>query len=235
MGGKSLSLIDNLIKALKNSNKNEKAQFMNQLLKEKELFEALKNAGLSPNVSDPQEKATQRPYGVLSKVQKIDEVDLIDLINKIVEITTVKTIETIQNLQNIEQIESATFKSNPIKNGCFRNGFKNWHVPQGCEIIDNPLFEKACKMTDVTVLWLTQYTAFKTNDYNTIVLWSASNETNLEYRISYTDGTTTQGIITLSQIWNCFTISLATDKIVKSLAFRCENNGTLALTGIEAI
>ncbi len=68
------SLIDEIRKALKGEKKSE---FIDQLLKEKELYDALKKAGITVNAEDTQERAVLRPYGVLSKVQKIDQVDSI--------------------------------------------------------------------------------------------------------------------------------------------------------------
>jgi len=117
------SLLDDIIKALKGEKKSE---LINQILKEKALYDALKEAGLTIVAEDTHERAREMPYGILSKVQKIDLVDLIteitnisniDLIDLITEITTVKNIESvdlidlitrialIDNITNIESID----------------------------------------------------------------------------------------------------------------------------------
>lgn len=99
----SESLIEEIRKALKGKNKN---QFIEQILKEKALYDALKKTGITIQAEDTRERAVLRPYGVLSKVQKIDQIDLIELIKKITEITTLKTLETLSEVTNIKNVES---------------------------------------------------------------------------------------------------------------------------------
>jgi len=99
----SNNLIDEIRKALKGERKSE---FIDQLLKEKELYDALKKTGITVEAEDTRERAVLRPYGVLSKVQKIDQIDVVELINKITEITTLKTLETLSEVTNIKNVES---------------------------------------------------------------------------------------------------------------------------------
>ena len=92
-----MSLIDDIRKALQGEKKSE---FLGQILKEKALYDALREAGLTVVAEDAQARALQRPFGVLSKVQKIDLVDLIT------EITTIKTLEVLAEITNIQNLES---------------------------------------------------------------------------------------------------------------------------------
>jgi len=90
------SLIDEIRKALKGEKKSE---FIDQILKEKALYDALKEAGYVPTTEDVQERARLRPEGILSLVEKINLVDLIS------EITTIKNIANIANTANVDLID----------------------------------------------------------------------------------------------------------------------------------
>ena len=91
------SILDDIRKALQGEKKTE---FLSQILKEKALYDALREAGLTVVAEDAQARAREQPYGVLSKVMKIDLVDLIT------EITTIKTLEVLAEITNIKNLES---------------------------------------------------------------------------------------------------------------------------------
>jgi len=91
------SLFDEIRKRLKGERKSE---FIDQLLKEKELYDALRQAGLTVQAEDVRERARQRPMGILSLVEKINLVDLIT------EITTIKTLQVLAEVTNIKNLES---------------------------------------------------------------------------------------------------------------------------------
>jgi hypothetical protein len=98
------TIIDEIRKILKGEKKTE---FINQILKEKALTDALRQAGFTPSPEDAQERATERPFGVLTKIQKIDQLDLIKLvetIQKINQIDTIANLGTINQLNTIQQI-----------------------------------------------------------------------------------------------------------------------------------
>ena len=59
-------LVTQIVKMLKGSPK-ARADFIQQLQNEKELYNALKDAGFTPSVADPQQRAIERPRGVLSR------------------------------------------------------------------------------------------------------------------------------------------------------------------------
>jgi len=98
------TIIDEIRKILKGEKKTE---FINQILKEKALTDALRQAGFTPSPEDAQERATERPFGVLSKIQKIDQTDLIKLvetIQKINQIDNIANLGTINQLNTVQQI-----------------------------------------------------------------------------------------------------------------------------------
>jgi len=66
-----MSLIDDIRKALQGE---KKSDFIDQLLKEKSLYEALHDAGYVVVVDDPQARARVQPLGVLSTQQKLDAI-----------------------------------------------------------------------------------------------------------------------------------------------------------------
>jgi len=141
------SLLDDIIKALKGEKKSE---LINQILKEKALHDALKEAGLTIVAEDTHERARLMPYGILSKVQKIDlidliteitnirSIDLIDLITRIDEITTIKTIEAILSLPDItvKGSEGGAFKQASIVAG-------EWSSPDGFSDPDSQWTDEA--------------------------------------------------------------------------------------------
>jgi hypothetical protein len=92
-----MSLIDDIRKALQGEKKSE---LINQILKEKALYDALKEAGLTIVAEDTHERARQMPYGILSKVMKIDLVDLIT------EITNIENIEGISYIAWLDRIRT---------------------------------------------------------------------------------------------------------------------------------
>ena len=77
-----MGLLNDIAKRLREAKPEEREGFLSQIRKEKTLYDLLRKAGLEPAVSDPQEKAIQRPLGVLSKTEKIDEVSALINIDK---------------------------------------------------------------------------------------------------------------------------------------------------------
>lgn len=136
-----MGLLDEIRKALEGEKKSE---FIDQILKEKGLFDALHDAGYTIVVDDPQARGMQRPFGVLSKVQKIDLIDLIELINRIKlidEITLISTIATVGSMTLLDRITQLD-KIHPdpsfeaVTNGTFETGdFTGW-TQAGASITD---------------------------------------------------------------------------------------------------
>lgn len=127
-----MGLLDEIRKALESEKKSE---FIDQILKEKGLFDALHDAGLTITALDPSERGLQRPFGVLSKVQKIDLIDLIELINRIKlidEITLISTIATVGSMTLLDRITQLDKihpdpPSEAVTNGTFETGdFTGW-------------------------------------------------------------------------------------------------------------
>jgi hypothetical protein len=100
-----MGLLDDIRKALEGEMKSE---FIDQILKEKALYDALHDAGYSIVVDDVQARARQQPYGILSKVLKIDLVDLITEITKIKSIDLVAVITDIMNVASVDLIDRIT-------------------------------------------------------------------------------------------------------------------------------
>ena len=123
------SLLDDIIKALKGEKKSE---LINQILKEKALYDALKEAGLTIVAEDTHERAREMPYGILSKVQKIDELTLLKTLEVLKELTTIKTIETIVSMPDFtpKGSEGGAFKQAAIAAG-------SWVLETGYSDPDN--------------------------------------------------------------------------------------------------
>ena len=123
------SLLDDIIKALKGEKKSE---LINQILKEKALYDALKEAGLTIVAEDTHERAREMPYGVLSKVQKIDELTLLKTLEVLEEITVIKKIETILSVPDStpKGSEGTAFKQNTAGAGA-------WVYPTGYDDPDD--------------------------------------------------------------------------------------------------
>jgi len=144
------SLLDDIRKALQGEKKSE---FLSQILKEKALYDALHEAGLTVVAEDVQARAREQPYGVLSKVMKIDLVDLISEISLIDNITNIGTldkindvslIESITNISNIDfigkikEIVFANFQSQIMRNYDFSYGLTYWtYNPTNVSTIDS--------------------------------------------------------------------------------------------------
>jgi len=231
------SLIDEIRKALKGEKKNE---FIDQLLKEKELYDALKKTGITIEAEDTRERAVLRPYGVLSKVQKIDQIDVVELINKISEITTLKTLQTLSEVTNIKNIESvdlideitkieniksignAPIFQNPVRNPFFLSGLSDWSY-QNVTLTEDDNFHYHATINSG---YLMQYLTAKTDDYDTLVFWGAKpmvGGVDIDYIIAYTDGTSTSGTQVLGTTWSAYPITLSAGKIIKYIRF--ENSG----------
>jgi len=131
-----MGLLDEIRKALESQQKND---FIDQILKEKGLHDALHDAGFTIVVDDPQARARQQPFGVLSTIQKIDLIDLIELINRIKlidEITLISTIATVGSMTLLDRITQLD-KIHPdpsfeaVTNGTFETGdFTGWTQAQ---------------------------------------------------------------------------------------------------------
>jgi len=87
-----MSLLDDIRKALQGEKKSE---FIDQILKEQEFWDALHKAGLTVTAADTTERGRLQPFGVLSKVLKVDLVDLITEISNITNIGTIGQINKI--------------------------------------------------------------------------------------------------------------------------------------------
>lgn len=219
------NLIDEIRKALKGEKKSE---FIDQLLKEKSLYDALKKTGITIEAEDTRERAVLRPYGVLSKVQKIDQIDVVELINKISEITTLKTLETlsevtkIKNIENIKSIGNAPIFQNPVRNPFFLSGLSDWSY-QNVTLTEDDNFHYHATINSG---YLMQYLTAKTDDYDTLVFWGAKpmvGGVDVDYIIAYTDGTSTSGTQVLGTTWSAYPVNLPTGKIIKYIRF--ENSG----------
>jgi hypothetical protein len=123
------SWLDDIIKALKGEKKSE---LINQILKEKALYDALKEAGLTIVAEDTHERAREMPYGILSKVQKIDELTLLKTLEVLEELTTIKTIETIVSMPDFtpKGSEGGAFKQASVAAG-------SWVLETGYSDPDN--------------------------------------------------------------------------------------------------
>ena len=115
-----MSFFDEIAKKLRGLKQQERGDFITQLLNEKELHDALAQAGFTVQPTTGLERGIMRPYGVLSNIQKIDAVDLITLI---------KTIESISNIVSIDKIgeilrikEAPWFKQSLIANSGWETG-----------------------------------------------------------------------------------------------------------------
>jgi len=97
-----MSLLDDIRKALQGEKKSE---FLGQILKEKELFDALKEAGLTVQVENPQARARETVGGLLTQIQKVD---LIDLITEILTIDTINDIVAVDLIGLINKITEIT-------------------------------------------------------------------------------------------------------------------------------
>jgi len=101
----NMSIVDEIIEALKGKKTpQEKSQIIDQILREKQLYETLKSAGLTLTPTEATERARLKPEGIMSLVEKVN---LIDLITKITEITTIKTLEKLNLIVEITRILEA--------------------------------------------------------------------------------------------------------------------------------
>ena len=100
-------LITQIMKRLKGSPQ-ARADFIQQLIAEQGLYNALKDSGVATDISDPQARARSQPFGVLSAVQKINLVDLITEISTIKNIDLVAAITNIANLASLDLIDRIT-------------------------------------------------------------------------------------------------------------------------------
>ena len=232
-----MSLIDDIRKALQGEKKSE---FLSQILKEKALYDALREAGLTVVAEDAQARALQRPFGVLSKVQKIDLVDLIteittikniesiDLIDAITNISNIANIANIENIANIAQIESASFESNPIRNGRFRNGFLDWYVTDTNKItiVDDSVYGKAVKITQGATCFLRQHVQVNSDEYDKLFLLCKTENaaTDLFVVVNYTDGSTTSYGASAGVNWNSYVATLDSGKNVRWITLYATNN-----------
>jgi hypothetical protein len=120
-----MSLAEKVVSWLKNASPQEQNQFMSQLQAEKQLFDALREAGLSPATEDPQARSMVRSGGVLSKINKID---LIDLITEIAHITLIDEITKIGEITHIK--DAPFYRENIIANYGFETGDLTGWVPK---------------------------------------------------------------------------------------------------------
>lgn len=126
------NLLDEIQAYLKKAKKREKTQFIDQLLKEKDLEEALREAGLPSTLEDIQSRARERPEGVLTAKEILDRID------KILEVAVIKVIEEItilETLKNIESIENMPnlpfYGSEGVSFRQAESGAGAWTTPTG--------------------------------------------------------------------------------------------------------
>jgi hypothetical protein len=199
-----MSLIDDIRKALQGEKKSE---FLSQILKEKALYDALHEAGLTVVAEDVQARAREQPYGVLSKVMKIDLVDLITEISLIDNITNIGTlnelntigtinkinpsatenvvidriakIDDITNIGRIQNLDVGFVRVSPIQNPRFTSGFEGWinFDPVNTIIEDDQYFGKRVKMSN-TPYGVVQYLFVSSNIFRTFCLWAFKPDPN---------------------------------------------------------
>lgn len=97
------TVIDEIIDALLGKKTAQQtSELLEQIQKERALFDLFRNAGLSVSADDLQARARLRPEGILSKLEKVDLIDLIETINLIKNIDHIGTIDTITNIANLQ-------------------------------------------------------------------------------------------------------------------------------------
>jgi len=134
-------LVTQILKRLKGSPK-DKADFINQLKNEQDLFNALKDAGFTPDVSDPQGRARSQPLDVLSSTHNIHIVDEVTLLKTLAELTLLKKVDEVTLMKVLEEItliktiRSAYIEGigNIIRNSRFDDDTNYWTVSHAVRI-----------------------------------------------------------------------------------------------------
>jgi hypothetical protein len=225
------TIIDEIRKILKGEKKTE---FINQILKEKALTDALRQAGFTPSPEDAQERATERPFGVLSKIQKIDQLDLIKLvetiqkINQIDNIANLGTLNQINRIQQINSITQAYFRPSLILNGGFESGdLSNWKDESySVTVVTTYAFDGKYSAFLPTNMqgFLVQYVNVPTNIVDSIICYWKSDigtEKKLIILVHYTDGTSTEGVFSASWLgmWTRCAIVPDANKVIDYIGF----------------
>lgn len=145
-----MSVVDDIIKALQGKKTvQETSLLIDQLLKEKELYENLKSMGLSLTPTEATERARLKPEGIMNLIEKVNLIDLIEKINLIAlisEITHIGTIDTISSinsmtfLNKIEQLNPDP----PI----FLSDFASGNFSEWTTIDDTPTIDTLVKYND---------------------------------------------------------------------------------------
>jgi len=222
-----MSVIDEIKKLLAGEKKSE---FIDQILKEKELHDALHDAGYTVVVDDPQARARQQPFGLLSTLHKIDLIDLITLIEEINtihlidRIALIDAITSIVNIARIGRIDNIEAKINPMVNSAFLTDFTGWVNLDPANVTiedDDTVFIKRVRLSN-NCTSLTQFLWADTNKYNKLCFWAfkpAVGGVNIEAEIHFSDGTFITEAKALTNTWHEYTISLTANKIVSQIGF----------------
>lgn len=114
-----MGLLDDIAKRLREAKPEEREGFLSQIRKEKTLYDLLRKAGLEPTVSDPQEKAIERPQGLLSKTAR-----------------------------EIDTLAAQSLMFNLVQNGSFEDGLQYWKFGGSAQISSAQKFEGSysCKL-----------------------------------------------------------------------------------------
>lgn len=241
-----MGLLDEIRKALESEKTSE---FIDQILKEKSLHNALHDAGYSIVVDDPQARGMQRPFGVLSKVQKIDLIDLIELINRIKlidEITLISTISTVGSmtlLDRINQIDKihpdTSLNGEQMTNGDFETGDLTGYTSGGTVIVDTGGKHTGvygCLLDDYPILpWIEQDIAtlkgasIPVDGMISFSLWALMDSGTGAFTviITYSDATTTSIPLVATAVYQQFNLLpyLTAGKQVSKIKIQTTNTG----------
>jgi len=221
-----MSLIDDIRKALQGEKKSE---FLSQILKEKALYDALHEAGLTVVAEDVQARAREQPYGVLSKVMKIDLVDLISEISLIDNITNIGTLNEINTINSINAIRQACFRPSLILNGGFESGdLSNWKdLSSSVTVVTTYSFDGKYSAFLPTNMYgyLMQYVNVPTNIVDSVVCYwksDAGTQKQLYMEVHYSDGTYTEGVFSANFLgeWTRCSVVPDANKIIDYIGIK---------------
>jgi hypothetical protein len=198
-----MGLLDEIRKALESQ---QKSDFIDQILKEKSLHDALHDAGFTIVVDDPQARARQQPFGLLSTIQKIDLIDLIEVINRIKlidEITLISTIATVGSMTLLDRITQLdkihpdpTGGDEKVGNGGFETGSLSPWTGTGTvvETVAHHSGLYACLLEQYSSTnYIEQLISVVVNDVATFGFWAyhiAGAGTLTKATVTYTDTST---------------------------------------------
>jgi len=198
-----MTLLEEILRAIQGKTKQEASVLIEQILREKEVYDAFKFAGLTLVTPDDVQARARERSGIMTLLEKVNLIDLIETINLINLIKVIDEINVIHKIDNVGEMSilseivkvDLVEKLNPqpigevIVNGTWETGdFTGWTETNS--LVTNQYAHSGTYSCRIYSGWVKQTFAdpIPTNNVQSFTFWGMGQVANNYLKVHFTDG-----------------------------------------------